>query len=277
MNQYDNSDRDNASIRVADTAEWRMSAYISPTGITACLKNIENPMVPLKRLVSKEWDANSETLLRNIENTVYDHPEMLDDFSTDIVIETPRTLWVPESSLDYEGAEHSIYTSIYPAEPEDIMKDEVDDMVCLYSLVAGLQPFLLRTFPGARMMSHLYMPMQKFRSRTGDMPRMYVDIRSREADFYLFDGRQLLLCATHAWTSESDIVYHVCNILDIYGIDLKKVEVSLSGLRDVKKSVMLSLRKFISYVMLTMLPKIVDDNDMPLGLSLCVNRLPGKA
>lgn len=277
MNQYDNSDMESASMRVTDTAEWRMSVYISPAGISAYLKNIENPMLPLKSVVSREWDVNSDTLLRNIENAVYDHPEMLDDFTTDIVVETPRTLWVPESTLDYEGAEHSVYTSIYPAEPEDIMKDEIDGMVCLYTLIPGLQPFLLRTFPGARTMSHLYMPLQKFRSRTGELPRMYVDIRCREADFYLFDGRNMLLCATHAWASESDIEYHVFNILDIYGIDLKKVEISLSGLRDVKKSVMLNLRKFIDYVMLTMLPKIVDDNDMPLGLSLCVNRLPGKA
>lgn len=271
MTNNDHAQTQQAPLRISDTADWKQIIYISEKGISVYLKNIENPTIPVASVFSREWDNPGEKLLDCIENAVYDYPQMMDDFSTDIVIEAPKALWAPAEALEYEGAEEKIYTSVYTAEPEDIMTDEVDDMVCLYCLTPGLKPFLSRTFPGTRIKSHLSPVVAKFRERISEMPRIYIDIRENAADFYAFDGRQMLMCATHAWFGIEDIAYHLFNIIDVYGLDSANTEVSLSGCRKEKKELLTLLRKHMTYVMLTMLPRPVDEN-MQLAAALCLNR-----
>lgn len=101
------------------------------------------------------------------------------------------------------------------------------------------------------------------------MPRVYIHIREQEADFLLFDGTRFLLGATHQWHAQDDIKYHLFNIMDVYGLDPRNVQVSLSGLRDLKSSLMKDLRKDVTYVMLTMLPSVAR-RDIPLSAALLI-------
>lgn len=259
-------------LRITDTAEWRQIINISEDGIVVYLKNLDNPTMPVQNVFSSIWDSGEETMLRNIENAVYDHPRMLDDFSTDIIIETPRALWAPTAELDEEGMEETIYTAVYPAQADDIMTDTLGDMTCLYSLAGGLNAFMRRTFAGARILCHLTPAVEKFRERGGEMPCIYVDIRDKAADFYAFDGKRMLMCAAHAWRDINDIAYHIFNIINVYGLDPGNLQVSLSGRRDEKRELMPMLRRSIAYVMLTMLPKLAGDDDMGLAASLCAHR-----
>lgn len=274
MDNSEHIDVGNRPPRISDTAEWRQIIHISDRGLSVFLKNIENPIMPVQQVFSRQWEGTVENLLRNIENAVYDFPQMLDDFSTDIVIQTSKVLWVPESVLDSEEMEETIYNSVYTGEPEDIMVDHLGDIACLYKLANGLQSFLRRTFAGARIVSHLSPPVLKFRERGGELPVVYIDIRDREADFYAFDSRMMLMCATHSWNNVNDIAYHLFNILDVYSLDPHKVQVSLSGLRKERNELMPILRKFIDFVILTMLPKLVGDSEMSLATALCAHRPP---
>lgn len=256
------------AVRVGDVAEWKLICQISANGLCAYLKN-SNPTEEIKTLIETDWSCAPENLLAKIENTVYDHPQILDDFSSDIVIVAPRSIWVPAAEVeeDEERAAY-LYNQVYSAEEDDIMSETAGDATCLYTLVPGLNAFLNRTFPGGRIHSHLAVMVTRFRERNSDLPRIYIDIRKGEADIIAFDRKKLLMAATHRWHELSDIQYHLYNIMDVYGLKPSEAEVSLSGLRDIKNELMRELRKKFSYVLLTMVPSLSSKTGMPLQAAL---------
>ncbi len=251
--------------------------------MSAFLKNEEDPMEPLINLFSDSWVRDDESLLRRIETVVYDHPQLLDDFSTEIVINTEKALWIPRHELDIKEGdgkkeeseyrdETDLYNIVYKAEEEDIFIDELDDKVCLYTLVPGLQAFIRRTLPGARTWCQQTLAVRRFADQVSDMPRLYVDIRDGEADYYAFDGRKLLLSTTHSWRDKMDMAYQVFNICDIWRLDSSNTQVMLSGKRDVRTELMGILREHLQYVMLTMLPSSVSKSELPLAIGLVIAR-----
>lgn len=188
-------------VRIDDTAEWRLAVYITETGMSAYLKNTENPLEPVATLFEEQWQQDETALLRNIETAVYDHPQLLDDFSTEIVICSPRAMWVPEALAgDYEE-QTNLYNKVYKAEETDVLCDTVNGICCLYTLCPGLPAFLRRTLSGARVSCHLSVLARRFMSRGSEMPRVYADIRQGEVDFVVLDDRRMLLASTSAGTT----------------------------------------------------------------------------
>lgn len=257
--------------RIDDTAEWHLVIYISGQEMSAYLKNIENPLEPVVTIFEDKWQED-ETLLRHIETAVYDHPQLLDDFSTEIIICSSRPLWIPEdAAVDYEE-QARLYNIVYKAEEGDILSETVNGMTCLFTLAPGLPAFLRRTLPGAKISSHLGVLVKRFISRGAEMPRIYVDIRDGMADFVALDDRKMLLASTQQWRTPDDIAYHIFNLMDIYSLDPNNTQVSLSGLRDVKQQLVKKLRDQISFVMLTMMPSAVQKTDMPITVAIALAR-----
>lgn len=246
--------------------------------MSAYLRNEENPMEPLITLFDEKWQREDESLLRRIETMVYDNPQLLDDFSTEIIINTEKAIWVPRTVIedadhteDYKD-EYDLFNIVYKAEEEDIFIDETDDKVCLYTLTPGLNAFIRRTLPGARTWCQQTLSVRHFSDKVTDMPRLYVDIRDGEVDYYAFDGRRLLLAATHPWRDRMEITYQIFNISEVWKLDMANTQVMLSGKRDVKAELMTTLRKNIQYVMLTMLPSAISKSDLPLAVGLVMTR-----
>ena len=143
------------AVRIGDIADWRLICVISARGMGAWLKHA-NPTQEIVTLFDEKWTCHNDTLLERIENTVYDHPQVLDDFSADIAIVAPKSIWVPTAMVaDDEEESARLYNQIYTAEECDIMSEAVEDATSLFTLVPGLNAFLQRTFPGARLHSHL--------------------------------------------------------------------------------------------------------------------------
>lgn len=257
-------------VRIDDTAEWRLVIYISERGMSAYLKNIENPLEEVVTLFEESWEREETSLLRRIESAVYDHPQLMDDFSTEIVVCSPRAMWVPEEVVTEGVGECELYNRIYKAEDGDVMSDAIKGMVCLYTLAPGLPAFLHRTLSGARISCHLTVLVRRFMDRSADMPRIYADIREGEVDFVVLDERRMLLSCTHQWHDKMDIAYHIFNLMDVYGLDPKNVQVSLSGVKEVKQSLLKILREHISFVMLTMMPSALSKADIPLTAAIAL-------
>ena len=259
-------------VPAGDPADWRLICVMSADGIYACLKNMEDPSEEILTILDERWDDGQADLLQKIESTVYDNPQLLDDFSADIAIVTSSLLWVPPGETEGEDdGGTAIFRSVYSCANEDVMIDELEGVDCLYMLAPGLQSFLRRTFPGARCSSHLSITASRFRERAADMPRVYIDIRNRYVDFVAFDGERLLTGVTHRWTGIADIKYHLMNLMEIHGLDPAATQVSLSGMREVKTPLVKELRKDMAYVMLTLLPSIAG-TDMPLAVALLLRK-----
>lgn len=268
MAMEDNSNGYRA-IRIGDPSDWRLIMVVSQHGMEAYLRNVENPMDEVETLFRTEWEATGQELLDKVENAVYDHPQLLDDFSADIAIETAQSLWAPEEIV--EGSDDpgdALFKEVFACRDEDVMRDYQDGRVCLYTLTPGLQSFLQRTFPGARIRSHQSVMVKRLGERSADMPRVYVNIRRGEVDMIAMDGRKLLMAVTHEWRTNDDIRYHLFNLMEVYGLKPNETLVSLSGIRDTKNELLQQLRDTVAFVMLTMVPGIAQKAGMSLTASL---------
>lgn len=213
----------------ADTGQWRLIVYISPTGMRAMLENTLHTDVEPQQLFSTHWENDPENLLHNIENAVYDNPRMLDDFSARIVLFDRKTLFIPTKVLeDDEGMEEEIYTSLYKADAADLICESDGDITAVSSLSPGLKGFLYRTFPGARISTNLMSLVSAMRKENeGGGKRITVVERENgcEADFILLDGNALISASTHSVAGREDIIYHVYNIITAYGFDPADVDI----------------------------------------------------
>ena len=260
------------AVRIGDIADWRLICSVSSRGMSAYLRHI-SPTEPVVTLFDEKWAPDPDSLLSRIENTVYDHPQVLDDFSADVIVTAPRAIWVPSALVeDDEDEMERLYSQVYAGVDTGVMSEQADDATCLFMLAPGLNAFLQRTFPGARVHSHLAVLVSRFRERSADMPRVYIDIRDSEADFVAFDRRSLLMAATHPWHDPADLQYHLYNIMSVFGLDPSVTQVSLSGPREVKGDLMAKLRENIDYVMLTTMPGIGAKAGMPLAAALMLRQ-----
>ena len=248
-----------------DTGEWHLTVYFSCRRGMAFLRNIAEPTAPVRMLLDATWNAEGTALLREIEKAVYEHPAILDDYSADIIVATPDTLWVPAVLCDDEDALESCYTSVRPdANPADIMTETDDDVAALTTGTPGLRSFLARTFPGARVQSRAMVMLRRFRNYPGGGKRVYLHIEDSEAVITAFDHRRLIASATHPAPSTADACYALLLTMEAFALPADTTEVFVSGEAGIRREITEILRRHINYVMHTVLPSGADSGAIPL-------------
>ena len=212
----------------ADTGQWRLIVRIYLSGMSAFIENTIHTDLEPQLLFSSEWECEPDDLLNHIENAVYDHPRVLDDFSARIIVFDPHTLFMPVSfNENGEGEDEDFYVAVYGGEPADVMTDSFEGILAAYSPVGGLKGFLSRTFPGARIECNLMEQLR--RRRNGEGKRIFLTPRKNETDYLLFDGKEFLSGSTHPTPAASDVAYHAANILDVYDMPLDETTVIICG------------------------------------------------
>lgn len=257
------------AVRIDDASSWRLLIYLSKTGMSAYIRNEENSGEPVLTLFSRKWDTDEEGLLTRIETAVYDNPQLLDEFSTDIVICTEKAVWVPVSELE-EHDEGELFNEIYRATDEDIFIDRLEDKACLYTLIPGLQGFIWRTLPGARTWCH-QTPMVTAGRSEAHQGSVHVNLRKGEADFIAYKDGELQIAVTHPLRFDSEVAYHVINIIDLFGMGYD-TEVALSGSGLPKDEIKATLRQCGLQVKPAMLPALESETELPPAVALLLDR-----
>lgn len=215
----------------ADTGQWRMILNIREDGLDAWLENTLHPELPPQKLCESEWEKDSSSLLKHLENAVYESPRLLDDFATRIVLFDSHTLFVPthvaEESSDSES---ELYNQIYEARQNDIMYDTSGELTAIWSMSPGVREFLLRTFPGARLTCNL---LERVRTATGGHQpwTLYVTLRTLEADIVLANEGELICAATKPCKSDAELGRYVKETLSAYGRSEKDTGLNITDLR----------------------------------------------
>lgn len=217
-----------------DLADWRLIIYLAPGRLQAYLKSTVDTAAPLRTACNASWEANdSAAQLRGLETAVYDRPSLLDDYSADIIIETPYTLFVPAEAVEEPGDAETLYSTFYDATEADIFTDHLGTECCLYSPVPRMKPFLERTFPGARVSSAMSVLASKFRN-SGEGRRIHAHLHEGAVDIFAFDNAQLLCAACHKATDATEAAYHIAHARATYGLTEPSDRVWLSGPTETK-------------------------------------------
>lgn len=221
------TDYSNASYR-SDTGLWHLTVRVSDHGVSAWLNLKDSETEPPRVLVDSTWPKERDGLMAKIENAVYDNPDVLDDYAATIIVESSRTLVVPDSELKEDGDAERLYTMVYKTRNEDVMSDESGAETILFTLIPGMIAFLRRTFPGARVRSHLGMFIEKVRDLGAGL-RIFLDLRPGETDIVALNGDTLLSASVQPYTEWTDIIYRIFNLMDVYSLKSHECEVSISG------------------------------------------------
>ncbi len=256
-----------------DTGEWHLTIFFSRRRAHAFLNHLLDPTVKKRILLDERWKTSEKNLFQKIETVVYEHPTLLDDYSADIIISTPDTLWFPAEMMSDESAMEDAYRMIFPqADPADLFIEKDEDLCAITSGAAGLKSFMGRTFPGARISSREMILMRKFRSYPGGGCRLYVHLEDEEVILTSFDGHNLLCAATHEAHTATEAMYVVMMLLQAYSLDPKSTEIFISGDRHLRAELLPMLRKHIRCVMHTMLPSDLEANGIPLASALTARK-----
>lgn len=265
-------------MALADTGQWRLIVTVSYNGISAILKNVMYPGVEPLPLFTKEWVATEADLLEKIEEAVYDNPRLLDDFATQILIYTSRSLWIPAEFTEDEEYDSNFFTAIYPVNPEDIFADFSDSEVCLYSIAPGVNSFFRRTLPGCKVASHITILKREFQrietesstlfSEKKPFSTVYINCRKNDVDFLAFSNGRFLSASTHQWISFDDITYHALLLCRVYGLQTEEVRLVLSGAETLTTGLKNTVSDFFLNVISAKLPTVFENFNLPLAAAI---------
>ena len=210
----------------ADTGQWRLVIQIRIDGLEAWLENTLHKEIPRQGLCDVKWERTDSGLLEKLESAVYDNPRLLDDFATRIILFDKKTIFVPSFILEESlNSEEEIYNKVYKGRVSDIFSEKEGEITALWTMAPGVKSFLLRTFPGARISSHLMQEVITLRKRNkGNQATLFIIQGINEADFILMKGQQLLSASSHTCETE-DIPSMIDTICEGYGLQKSDITV----------------------------------------------------
>lgn len=204
----------------ADTGQWRLIIHVASDCMGAVLRHVSDTSRPAVRLFADYWEPlEGRDLLKRIENEVYDHPAILDDYATEIVVTTPKTTWIPTEIMSAgDFAEERVFSEFFPG--EEIMADKIGEATALFSLTDGFDGFMARTLPGARIRSHLAVLAERTLACASKDLLIINLILYRESLLLVVVRDNMLLCAAeHPLTDRATPALLLKYTLEAFGED----------------------------------------------------------
>lgn len=227
----------------ADTGQWKLQINLREEGLDAWLKNTIHTDLPPQQLFEKKRDKKEENYLKWLEESVYSYPRLLDDFSTRIKIFDNKTIFLPSEFVTEDDlSEEEAYADLFDEEISDVIADRDKDIVALFNPGKGVKSFLLRTFPGAKITSHL-MDSYRLHKNKASGPTLFLDRRDNDSDIILLDAEGLVSASTHVTKTGNDALYHALNKTDFYGYKPEEVKLIWEG-KEAENDVKPLLKKF---------------------------------
>lgn len=217
-----NSEADASSLILtpadfADTGQWRLIMYVATDGIGAVLRHVSDISRPAVQLFAEHWqDLKGKALLEKIENSIYEHPGVLDDYATEIIVSPTCLTWIPTEIIEnVDYAEETIFDEMFP--DAEVMVDRIGEITALYSLANGFDGFIARTIPGARIRCDLSVLESRLRPSEKESVGLIVKALMAEDSVCLFayHNNRLLLGARYKETDPeviNSLIKDICNI-----------------------------------------------------------------
>lgn len=247
----------------------------------ALLRHVSDAERPLIQLFDEQWDpAGCGSLLAKIENAVYSHPSLLDDYATDVVIETSRVTWVPDSLLSSGRLnEETVYQAVYPGASSDVLTDRVGEATALYEFIPDFGSFMARTLPGARLRPHIAVLVEKFLAapRDPDTLCIYADMRAGEIDLVAVKNESLVSASVQPWQSAEDAAYRIFHLINAYSSGGADCRVSVNCSDQALVSQVLGFtRGFCREAAVMKLPERMAACGLPLAAAMLMCKVPDR-
>lgn len=239
---------------VADTAICDMLVRVSAGRVDVAVYSV----VSDNSLVYRSFNVSSPvSLLKALEEVVYDNPLMLCDFrKVHILVDTVAYEMVP--SVTGEAGAREMFAIMHPGfdGAVEVAETSTRNASVVYGIDKDLSGFLHRTFVGAVIMPHILPLTRYFASKPGrgNSRRMICNFRQSALDIVVLDGNSLVQANTFAFRSPMDAVYYILASRAHHGLDPNGDELLLAGDQQLREEVAPVLRTYISRVMPAIFP-----------------------
>lgn len=186
----------------------------SPGGSAALLfRGDKEPSQIFSTSCNEDNSASAE--LRNVENAVFDHPELFETEDLPLVMtDWPRRIVIPNDADITDDEALELSKDIFPGSVDCEAIITPSDDVAIVSLVPrGLPGFIMRTFPDNRPYDRMAIMLDFFRrERKAGENIMRVHIAGNTIDVAAFRGNALQIVTSLKAPSANDIIYYVAAI-----------------------------------------------------------------
>lgn len=238
---------DNASL-------WRLSLEVDKEKVEVAINTpIEDHALIYRTL---NLDASLSTLAA-FEETIYDNPLLLADFSkVDVLIDTPRFTIVPSEITDEEVRE-DIMRAVWPDPDYAVIANALptgDTLLC--AVEEGMAAFVRRTFLDSEILHPMSVLVRYFSriSGLGNSSKLYCRLRKGCVDVIGFSKGKLSVASSIEAKSTADIVYYILATAQTAGLNFDNDEIFIYGDASLRDEVMEKLRDFARYVMPVIFP-----------------------
>lgn len=243
----------------------RLAILITDGGLDAFILSESSGSCVVKKRVEQKWHPDPESQLRNIEDTVYDNADLIDDIPVAVFVETKRMAMIPADAVDDESDMESVASYLFPESGFEPLVSLCGDECVMSMIPAGVLSFIGRTFPVASVKSSLVPLIDKFRKSVGASECMYVNLHDGKVDIIAFSDENLRICTFQEYKELTDALYFIVGAWNTAGFDSSTAELYISGDKESRMQLTPMLRRYIDYVVPARLP-----SGLPQDVPLCV-------
>lgn len=245
----------------------RLVILITDGGIDAFLFSESSGQSIVEKHVGRKWQSDRGSMLRNIEDTVYDNPDLIDDIPVCVLVETGRMAMLPVEIADIDPDGQAVASYLFPESGFEPLLSKCGSGCVLNMIPSGILSFIGRTFPGSSVISAFLPLIEKFRTSVGASDRLYVDIHDGKLGLAAFSGERLKLCSFQEYSELTDAVYYIMSTWNAVGFDATAAELYIYGDKDTRMELTPMLRRYLDFVMPVRLPSVLP-HDLPLSVAL---------
>ncbi|MBO4871290.1 MAG: DUF3822 family protein [Muribaculaceae bacterium] len=212
-------------------------------------------------LISREipLSAGESSWTSALEDAVYEHPVLLDDYgSVAVVVNAPHFVVLPSSVMDDEELAEQAFAASFPDDDGDVLTCKLPqcEVGVAYSLPAGMQGFLQRTFNNAPIYHHLYPLCEHFKGLNAGsgISRMFINLHSNGMDMVVYRKGEMMLANSFPVRNANDAAFLALHTWQSFEMDALSDEIQLTGDKRLRDELAPRLREYVRYVMPAIYP-----------------------
>ncbi len=238
---------------------WQLVLEVSTSGLEVmAFTHFEDNSLLFEKI---PFDKSAPTLLRALEDAVYDNPMLLLDFKQVFVIfHTNRFIALPEAD---EPTTTALFRRVFPhdtSNPGEVLINNIAGMETqlAFEVPTDLLSFMRRTFHNATMLHSLVPTAEWFQAKhpTRRRGKMMVNINGSRLDIIVLGDSAPLALTSRSYVEPMDALYFILSTRQQLLIRDSN-EVVVAGDRVARAALTPLLRRYVRYVMPAIYPSVM--------------------
>lgn len=240
-----------SSFERANSNHYFLCLELAQDHISCCVIDTVDDKVILVQRESLERSFNSSDLEKFLlqDHILEEYEKVSYSWKGFPSVLIPSGLFVPEEAGKYFEISHG-----YIPKSLDIVEADSCGVKVVAESIAKADELIQNRFPNAIKFNNTALLLDQIqrKNRFVKLAQLFIEVDEQNSEFFLFNGANLLYHNTFKTTAPEDVLYFLANIAQQYELDLKDLNVFVSGVWPVNGEEVKLFSKYINEVQLIM-------------------------